>query len=136
MKKILIDSGPLIALFDSSDKFHNKAVNFVKSNEFPLITSIASITEALHLLDFNRNAQIDLLEWVYRGGVEICNIDNGDFGRIRDLTEKYRDLPMDFADSCLVYLAEQFKLDTVATIDRDFTIYRIGGRKKFKIAPM
>lgn len=136
MKKILIDSGPLIALFDSSDKFHKKVINFVKSNEFPLITSIASITEALHLLDFNRNAQIDMLEWVYRGGVEICNIDNGDFGRIKDLTDKYRDLPMDFADSCLVYLAEQFKLDTIATIDRDFTIYRIGGRKKFKIAPM
>lgn len=136
MKKILIDSGPLIALFDSSDKFHNKAINFVKSNEFPLLTSIASITEALHLLDFNRNAQIDLLEWVYRGGVEICNIDNGDFGGIRDLTDKYRDLPMDFADSCLVYLAEQFKLDTVATIDRDFTIYRIDEEKKFQIAPM
>jgi len=41
---------------------------------------------------------------------------------------------MDFADSCLVYLAEQLDLDTVATIDRDFTIYRIKGRKKFKIA--
>ncbi len=134
MKKVLFDSGPLIALFDSSDKFHNKAVNFIESNEFPLVTSIASITEALHLLDFNRNAQLDLLEWVYRGGVEICNIENTDFGRIRELTDKYRDLPMDFADSCLVLLAEQLKLDTIATIDRDFTIYRIGGRRKFKIA--
>jgi len=66
MKKILIDSGPLIALFDTSDKFHKKALDFVKSNQFPLITTIASVTEALHLLDFNRNAQIDLLEWIHR----------------------------------------------------------------------
>lgn len=133
MKKILIDSGPLIALFDSSDKYHHEAVNFIKTNKFPLITTLASITETLHLLDFNRNAQIDFLEWVHRGAVEIYNIENSDFNRLKELTEKYRDLPMDFADSCLVYLAEKLDLNTIATIDRDFTIYRIQGGRKFKI---
>ncbi len=133
MKKILIDSGPLIALFDSSDKYHQEAVDFIKTNKYPLATTLASITETLHLLDFNRNAQIDFLEWVHRGGVEIHNIENSDFKRLRELTEKYRDLPMDFADSCLVYLAEKLNLNTIATIDRDFTIYRIQGRRKFKM---
>ena len=133
MKKILIDSGPLIALFDSSDKYHQEAVNFIKTNKYPLVTTLASITETLHLLDFNRNAQIDFLEWVHRGAVEIHNIENSDFKRLKELTKKYSDLPMDFADSCLVYLAEKLNLNTVATIDRDFTIYRIPGRRKFKI---
>lgn len=132
MKKILIDSGPLIALFDSSDKYHSKVIEFIRHNKLPLITTIASITETLHLLDFNRNAQIDFLEWVSRGGVEIQNIENSDFQQLKDLTEKYRDLPMDFADSCLVLLAEKLGLNTIATIDRDFTIYRIKGKKKFK----
>lgn len=133
MKKILLDSGPLIALFDSSDKYHSDSVNFIKTNKFPLVTTIASVTETLHLLDFNRNAQIDFIEWVHRGAVEIQNIENSDFGRLKELTEKYRDLPMDFADSCLVYLAEKLDLNTIATIDRDFSIYRIKGRRKFKI---
>jgi predicted nucleic acid-binding protein len=133
MKKILIDSGPLIALFDSSDQFHSKTIEFIKNNKFQLITTIASITETLHLLDFNRNAQIDFLEWVSRGAVEIHNIENPDFQRLKELTHKYRDLPMDFADSCLVLLAEKLGLNTIATIDRDFSIYRISGRKKFKI---
>jgi predicted nucleic acid-binding protein len=133
MKKILIDSGPLIALFDASDKYHHEAVNFIKTNKYPLVTSLASITEALHLLDFNRNAQIDFLGWVHRGAVEIHNIENNDFKRLKELTEKYRDLPMDFADSCLVYIAEKLKLNTIATIDRDFSIYRIQGRRKFQI---
>jgi predicted nucleic acid-binding protein len=133
MKKTLIDSGPLIALFDSSDKYHQEAVDFIKTNKYPLVTTLASITETLHLLDFNRNAQIDFLEWVHRGAVEIHNIENSDFKRVRELTEKYRDLPMDFADSCLVILAEKFNLNTIATIDRDFTMYRIQGRRKFKI---
>jgi len=131
MKKILIDSGPLIALFDSSDKYHSKVIEFIKHNKLQLITTIASITETLHLLDFNRNAQIDFLEWVSRGGVVIQNIENPDFQRLKDLTKKYRDLPMDFADSCLVLLAEKLGLNTIATIDRDFTIYRIKGKKKF-----
>ena len=133
MKQILIDSGPLIALFDASDKYHHEAVNFIKINKYPLVTTIASITETLYLLDFNRNAQIDFLEWVHRGAVEIHNIERDDFERIKELTIKYRDLPMDFADSCLVYLAEKLNLNTIATIDRDFTIYRIQGRRKFKI---
>ena len=133
MKKTLIDSGPLIALFDSSDQYHQKALEFIKKNKSPLITTIASITETLHLLDFNRNAQIDFLEWVSRGSVEIHTIENADFQRIKELTEKYRDLPMDFADSCLVLLAEKLDINTIATIDRDFSIYRIKGRKKFKI---
>jgi predicted nucleic acid-binding protein len=133
MKKILIDSGPLIALFDASDKYHHEAVNFIKTNKYPLVTTLASITEALHLLDFNRNAQIDFLGWVHRGAVEIHNIENNDFKRLKELTEKYRDLPMDFADSCLVYIAEKLKLNTIATIDRDFSIYRIQGRRKFQI---
>jgi len=133
MKKILIDSGPLIALFDASDKYHHDAVNFIKTNKYPLVTTLASITETLHLLDFNRNAQIDFLQWVNKGAVEIHNIENNDFKRLGELTEKYRDLPMDFADSCLVYLAEKLNINTIATIDRDFTVYRIQGRKKFKI---
>ncbi len=132
MNKILIDSGPLIALFDSSDKYHQKTVQFIKSNQFLLITTIASITETLHLLDFNRNAQLDFIEWVYRGGVEIANIINPDFQRIKKLTEKYSDLPMDFADSCLVLLAEKMGINTIATIDRDFSIYRIEGQTAFK----
>jgi len=122
----------MIALFDSSDKYHVKTVEFIKNNKFQLITTIASITETLHLLDFNRNAQIDFLEWASRGAVEIQNIENPDFQRLKELTEKYRDLPMDFADSCLVLLAEKLGLNTIATIDRDSSIYRIQGRKKFK----
>lgn len=132
MKKILIDSGPLIALFDASDKYHNSAKDFIKNNDLPLVTTLASITETLHLLDFNRNAQLDFLEWVKNGALKIHNIENSDFERIKLLTKKYLDLPMDFADSCLVFLAEKLNLDTIVTVDRDFTIYRIKGKKKFK----
>ncbi len=122
----------MIALFDSSDKYHQKTVEFIKNNKCQLITTIASITEVLHLLDFNRNAQLDFLEWVVQGGVHVLDIRQSDFTRIKELSSKYKDLPMDFADSCLVLLAEKTGIDTILTIDRDFSIYRINGKQKFK----
>jgi len=133
MQKILIDSGPLIALFDTNDKYHKKSLAFIKKNTLPLVTSLASITEVLHLLDFNRNAQIDFLDWISKDALEIQNIEVPDFNSIRDLTIKYKDLPMDFADACLVYLAEKLSIVQIATIDRDFSIYRIKKNKKFKL---
>jgi len=131
MKKILIDSGPLIALFDRSDKYNRASAEFIKRNRAELITTLASITEVLHLLDFSRNAQADFLSWVDAGAVTIEPITADDFQRIRELIVKYSDLPMDFADACLVFLAEKLNISKVATIDRDFDVYRIKGKKSF-----
>ena len=133
MRKILIDSGPLIALFDRNDKYHIPSIEFIRNNTYELITTIASITETLHLLDFNRNAQIDFLKWVHFGGASIEPIATVDFLEIQELTIKYHDLPMDFADACLVFLGNKLKIDTIATIDRDFDIYRLKNKKPFTI---
>ena len=131
MRKTLIDSGPLIALFDRDDKYHTASVEFIQSNRDELITTLASITETLHLLDFNRNAQIDFLGWVHSGSVTIEPITSADLLRIRALTIKYSDCPMDFADACLVFLGVKLSIDRIATIDRDFDIYRLKGKRAF-----
>jgi uncharacterized protein len=61
------------------------------------------------------------------------------FERLRrawELMRKYSGLPMDFADATLVVLAEEVETDLVFTTDRrDFEIYRIKGRKQFRILP-
>ncbi len=131
MKKILIDSGPLIALFDRNDKYHLASIKFIKDNNSELVTTLASVTETLHLLDFNRNAQIDFLGWVNAGAVTLEPISSDDLQRIKELTIKYSDLPMDFADACLVLLGEKLNISTIATIDRDFDVYRLKGKKPF-----
>ena len=64
MQKTLIDSGPLIALFDKSDKYHQKVLDFIKSYQGKLITSWSVITEVSHMLDFNLQVQIDFLKWI------------------------------------------------------------------------
>jgi len=131
MKKILIDSGPLIALFDRNDKYHSASLKFIKGNDNELVTTLASVTETLHLLDFNRNAQIDFLGWLNAGAVTLESIESDDLQRIKELTIKYSDLPMDFADACLVFLGEKLNINTIATIDRDFDVYRLKGKEPF-----
>lgn len=50
--------------------------------------------------------------------------------------EKYRDVPMDFADATLVALAEEMEVEEIFTLDmRGFRTYRIAGKRAFKILP-
>lgn len=83
MLKTIIDSGPLIALFDRSDKYHSKVLDFIKSYRGKLITSWAVITEVSHMLDFNLQVQIDFLKWCEVGGIEIYNISQEEISNIR-----------------------------------------------------
>jgi len=131
-KRIVIDAGPLIALFDKDDKFHKKAIEFVKKLNDELISNHAVITEVTHLLDFNVGVQLDFLRWVLEGGVTIADITSEDLERIIELTEKYSDLPMDFADASLVALCERLKIKDIASIDKDFGIYRTRDKKAFR----
>jgi len=131
MQNILIDSGPLIALFDATDRYHMASVNFIKQNKARLISSLASITETLHLLGFSRCAQADFLTWINAGAVNIETIANEDLVNIKNMMVKYSDLPMDFADACLIHLGDKLNIDCIATIDRDFDIYRRKNKQPF-----
>ena len=124
MQKTLIDSGPLIALFDKSDSYHLKVLNFLKSYKGTLVTSIAVVTEVSHMLDFNLQVQIDFLKWIELGGVEIYNITQNDIADIRVMMQKYIDIPMDFADASLMYIANVESIKEIISIDSDFDIYR------------
>jgi predicted nucleic acid-binding protein len=129
---ILIDSGPLIALFDRDDAYHKRIVTFLKDQAFRFVTTLAVITEVSHMLDFNINAQIDFFEWVLRRGVILADITQDDFPRIITLIKKYNDLPMDFADASLVVVAEKTSLRSIISIDSDFDIYRLPGKLRIQ----
>lgn len=130
--EILVDSGPLIALFDRDDKFHLKIKEFIKNGNFKLITSSAVITEVSHMLDFNVNVQIHLLEWILAEGLVIHEINQEDIGIILELIRKYSDRPMDFADATLVVIAEKMSIRKIISIDSDFDIYRLPGKVRIE----
>ena len=82
------------------------------------------------MLRFSVEAQRDLLMWAHQS-VEIDGATT-DLPRIAALLEKYRDMPADFAEVSLVALAERLNLRRVASIDRDFAVYRRLGNRTFE----
>lgn len=131
MQSIVVDSGPLIALFDGSDRFHADAVTFLRETPRRMVTNLPVITEVVYMLDFAHQAQRDFLFWA-ESGLSVDTHTFGDLPRIRALLEKYRDLPADFADASLVALCERLRITTVASVDADFTIYRMQNRQGFR----
>lgn len=130
MKNIVVDSGPLIALFDGSDRYHVQAVAFVENLSGRLVTNLAVLTEVVYVLDFSYQAQCDFLYWAEQA-LMIDTRTVSDLPRIRALLKKYNDLPADFADASLVALCERLNTTLVASVDKDFTIYRAQSNKTF-----
>ena len=130
--RILIDAGPLIALFDSCDSQHSGMCFFLKECGYSYISTLAVFAEVSHMLDFSVKAQCDFYEWVTYKGIIISDINQHDIPRILELTKKYADLPMDLADATLVVTAEKTGIREIISIDKDFDIYRLPGREKIR----
>lgn len=130
-RQIVVDSGPIIALFDAADGYHRHALEFVRQSRANLISTMAVVTEAMYVLGESLKARTNLLAWIHAGGLTLTEPEAGDFERISELIEKYADLPMDFTDAVVVALCERLGVNHVASVDQDFTIYRFKGRTKF-----
>jgi uncharacterized protein len=124
MKRSLIDAGPLIALFDKDDKFHTLVKGFLKKYEGHLYTTWPVITEVLHMLNFSLDTQIDFLKWISLGALEVKQVNVADISKIIDLSDKYSDGPMDFADASLIIISELEDIKEIISIDSDFYNYR------------
>ena len=133
---ILLDTGPIVAFFDASDNYHSFCLDILEKIEKPLITTWPVSIEAFYLLGFSWRAQDNLWEFIMRGGLEILSLDSRMQARCRELMDKYKDLPMDLADGSLVAIAELNNIQQVFTLDhKDFTVYRLKPRRKFKLMP-
>ncbi|MBF0473769.1 MAG: hypothetical protein HQK93_08570, partial [Nitrospirae bacterium] len=95
------------------------------------------LTETSYLLGSSINAQKSCIEFIVKGGATLVPQSLSSLKRIAVLMEKYRDIPMDFADATLVVLAEDTGVNEVLTLDRrGFNSYRINGKKSFNILPV
>jgi len=132
---IAIDTGPIVAIFDKSDKWHRACVETLKRIRKPLVTTWPVITETFYLLGFSHAVQDDLWEFIERGAVSLYEIDSRLAKECRNLVKKYHDLPMDLADASLVAIANANNINTIFTLDRDFRVYRTKKNRRFKLIP-
>ena len=122
----LVDTGPLVALFDPQDRQHARCVNALKGLREPIMTTTPVLTEAFHILGPASIGSDRLREFIESGGLLVWFFDRPALTRAFELMELYADHPMDLADASLVTAAEALRTRRVFTIDRnDFETYRV-----------
>jgi uncharacterized protein len=133
--ELLLDTSAIVGLLDRSQRIHQACVRFYESWEGRVVTTEAVLTECTHLLSDVPHGRSTCIDFILKGGIVLVPSTEVSLSRCRDLIEKYADLPMDFAAATLVVLAEELDSDVVFTVDRDFSVYRIHGRKRFRLFP-
>lgn len=130
MRSIIVDTGPLVALFHARDQHHEAAKAVLESSPAVLVTTWPVITEACHFL--GQAGKRALLTFIRRGALRLETLSVDDVPGLDDLLARYA--RMDFADATLVLIAEKTGITEIFTIDRrDFEAYRTPSGRRFKL---
>ena len=121
---MLLDTGVIVALLDRSETHHAQCVTVIEGLERPLATCEAVIAESCYLLRGLPGAAETILENVARGVFQIPFQLSRSAASVRAIMRKYRNLRADFADACLIHLADELNTGDILTLDRDFESYR------------
>lgn len=130
-RKLLADSGPLLALFNAADQWHQPVLQWLRANpQARLVTTWPVLTEVCALLArrIGNAAALDFLRWGQRGGfmLDAPGVDAVDetLAQVLLISERFHDLPFDLADASVAEAAARLGLRHVLTIDSDFDVYR------------
>jgi predicted nucleic acid-binding protein len=136
VRRVLVDTGPLVAILSRADHHHEACVQALRALPAPLFSCWPVITGAVWLLRAYPSAVQQLLRSIGSGFVELLPLQGSEAKSIADVMKKYANLHPQVADAALVYLADREGIDTIFTLDqRDFSVYRSARKKAFRILP-
>ena len=124
---VLADAGFLVAILTERDSSHSWATAIAEQHLPPWVTCEAAVSEAFYLLGPG-NASL-LMELVRRGTVVSAFQFQHNMIEVLALMQKYADVPMSFADACLVRMTEVLPDPVLLTTDADFRVYRRHSRQ-------
>jgi len=132
-KKIILDTGPLVAFLNKSDNYHDWALTQFSGLNPPFLTCEAIISEVCFLLRNTENGTKNVFKLFDRELIQISFKLESEISTIMNLMNKYSNIPMSLADACLVRMSEQISGSTICTMDNDFRVYR---KEKRKVIPI
>jgi predicted nucleic acid-binding protein len=124
---VLVDAGFLVALLNKRDGNHGWAKVIGSSHPPPWKSCDAVLSEAFHLLGKLGSEALDAM-LRRRAIISAFHLGEG-AEAVLALMRRYADLPMSFADACLVRMTETYPEPLILTTDADFRIYRRHGRQ-------
>lgn len=136
MKRILVDTGPLVAILSREDAHHRTCVAALREMSGPLLSCWPVLTEAAWLLRRSPRAIQQLLASTEAGFLELLPLTGSEAKAIASVMKRYESVRPQLADAALVYLAARERIETIFTLDRrDFSVYRTGRKRPFRILP-
>lgn len=131
-----MDTGPLVAILSREDSLHETCVEALREMAAPLFSCWPVVTEAAWLLRHSPRAVQQLLGSLDGGFLQILPLAGTEAKPVAALMKRYESLRPQLADAVLVYLAARERIETIFTLDRrDFSVYRTGRRRSFRILP-
>ena len=127
--KVIVDTGPLVALLNRTDAAHGWVMQQLSDIAPPMLTCEAVLAEATYLTRHMPGARAALIEMIGDDFLAIGMAVADHHSALLGMIKRYADVPMSLADGCLVRLAELYPQSPVFTLDRDFNIYRKNGRQ-------
>lgn len=136
MRSILIDAGPLIALFAVDDKHHqrfDRLISELSGGGLRLLSVWPCVVKASYLLDVPQ--RFEMLRWIELGGVQVYPFEPFHLGEMIPWMQRYTETnkrEMDLADAALYWLAVETGIVEIMTVDRkDFERYRLPDGRAF-----
>ncbi len=129
----ILDTGPLVAFLHANEEHHSWVVDEFKTLPPAFITCEAVLAETSYLLGFAAKAMHQIEQYCEQGWLAVPFQFAAEESAIFQLMRTYQNVPMSFADACLVRMAEMFEDAPIFTLDTDFRIYRKHGRQAIPV---
>ena len=132
---IIVDTGFWVALANKNDNYHEAAKKTFSQYHEPLITTWCVVTETCYFLQARRGVQssVTFIHAMSEGLFQVFEIKPNHITRLKELMNKYCDVPMDLADASLVLLAEEYQTGRILSLDvKDFSIYKWNNKNYFE----
>jgi predicted nucleic acid-binding protein len=130
---ILVDTSFLVSVYDKREPRNRQCMAVLASVHRPLATCEPVITEAMYHLRRIPKAQQAILESVQQSILEIPFRISDTAREAAELMVKYADTPADFADACLIHMADELDTGDILTLDSDFVHYRWRRNRRFNM---
>jgi predicted nucleic acid-binding protein len=124
---VIVDAGFVAALIERREQHHDWAIAVARQHPRPWQTCESVLSEAFFLLD--RRGSAALMTLLKRDQLLMPFRFSDNKQAVATLMQKYADLPMSYADACLVRMTEVLPDPVVLTTDSDFRVYRRNSRQ-------
>lgn len=126
----------IVGLLDRTDACHNICVQALARIDLvdrSMVTCEAVVSESCFLLSHIPGAPEEVLKNLEQGTFQIDFQLAAVAGAVKNLMRKYADTPIDFADACLIQMANDLNTGDILTLDSDFKHYRWRKTKPFNL---